>query len=159
MKKVAMALLVFGAAAAVASGPAWGQDKKVEFSVNAGVMTFYGSGFDVSGLGFTLSPQVDIRVAKGFMISPEFMFLTDSSFSGVIGLPGVIFNYVGKGFFIGGGAVLPVSISESAGVGELLPKINIGYRGGHINFTVYTITAFNGFFKYGLAGASLGYRF
>ena len=84
------------------------------------------------------------------MISPEFMFLTDSSFSGVIGLPGVMFNYVGKGFFVGAGPCCRSRSPKTAGAGELLPKINIGYRGGHINFTVYTITAFNGFFKYGL---------
>jgi len=159
MKKVGLVFLVLGMLAGTAVQQANAQDKKVDFSLNLGVMSFYGGEFSFSGFGLTLSPQVDIHVTKGFMISPEAMFLTDFEFSGVVGFPGVIFNYLGKGFFVGGGVVLPVAISGEVGVGELLPKFNIGYHGRHINLTAYTITSFNGIFRWGLVGASLGYRF
>jgi hypothetical protein len=159
MKKVGLVLLAVVMLAGGAAQQANAQDKKVDFSLNLGVMSFYGGEFSFSGFGLTLSPQVDIHVTKGFMISPEAMFLTDFEFSGVIGFPGVIFNYEGGGFFIGGGAVLPVAISGDVGVGELLPKFNIGYHGRRINLTAYTITSFNGIFRWGLVGASLGYRF
>ena len=159
MKKVSLVLLAVAMLAAAGAQQANAQDKKVEFSLNLGVMSFYGGEFSFSDFGLTLSPQVDIHVTKGFMISPEAMFLTDFEFSGVVGFPGVIFNYTGKGFFVGGGAVLPVAISGDVGVGELLPKFNIGYRGRRISLTVYTITSFNGIFQWGLVGASVGYRF
>jgi hypothetical protein len=160
MKRVLMGFLVAGLVMAVAAAPAWSQGKKVQFSLHAGGVTFYGEDFDFSGLGFTLSPQVDFLISKHFMISPEFMLLTDSELSGVIGLPGVMLNYYSaKGFFIGGGAVLPVAFYEDGGVGELLPKLNLGFRGKHVNVTVYTITSFSEFFQYGLLGATLGYRF
>ena len=158
MKKAVLAGLMAGLIAGLGSGPAFAQQKKVEFSLNLGVMSFYGWE-SFSTFLLTLSPQVDIHVVKGFMISPEAMFITDFEFSGVAAFPGIIFNYEGKGFFIGGGAVLPVSISGEVGVGELLPKVNVGYRGKRINLTVYTITSFNGIFRAGLVGASLGYRF
>jgi hypothetical protein len=157
MKRVVLAVLAVALAAGLGAGQAFAQEKKVEFSLNAGGMTVYGDEFAFDQWVLTVSPQVDIHVAKGFMISPEAMFITD--FTGVAVLPGVMFNYLGRGFFIGGGAVLPVSISEGLGVAELLPKINLGYRGAHFNFTVYTITSFRAFFRYGLAGAGIGYRF
>jgi hypothetical protein len=159
MKKVGLVLFVVVMLAAGAAQEAYAQDKKVEFSLNLGVMSFYGGEFSLTDFGLTLSPQVDIHVTKGFMISPEAMFLTDIEFSGVVGFPGVIFNYVGKGFFAGAGVVLPVSISGEVGVGELLPKVNVGYRGRRVNLTLYTITSFNGIFQWGLIGASVGYRF
>jgi len=158
MKKVGLVFLVMGMLAGAAAQQAYAQDKKVEFSLNLGAMSFYGEE-SFSAFGLTLSPQVDIRVAKGFMISPEFMFVTDTSFSGVVGFPGVMFNFVGKGFFAGAGVVLPVVVSGEMGVGELVPKINLGYRGAKITLTVYTITTFNEIFQWGLVGASLGYRF
>ena len=159
MKKVVLMVLVAALAVGLGAGRVFAQDKKVEVGLNVGAMTFYGGDLSFSGVGFTAGPQIDIHVTKGFMISPEFMFVTDSTFSGVIGLPGATLNYLGKGFFIGGGAVLPVSISEGLGVAELLPKVHLGYHGRKVSLTIYTITAFNGLFKYGLLGASLGYRF
>ena len=55
----------------------------------------------------------------------------------------MILNYTGKGgFFAGAGVVLPVMISEGeSDAGDLLPKINLGYRGNHINLTAYLITS------------------
>ncbi len=159
MKKVVMVVLAAALMAGLGTNGAFAQDKKVEVVLNAGAMTFYGGDLTFSGLGLTAGPQVDIHVAKGFMISPEFMFVTDTHFSGLAGLPGVTMNYVGRGFFIGGGAVLPVAISDGLGVAELLPKVHLGYRGKRVTLTVYTITAFNAIFRYGLVGASLGYRF
>jgi hypothetical protein len=119
----------------------------------------------VAGIGagravlLILGPQVDIHVTKGFMISPEAMFLTDTEFTGVSALPGVIFNYLGNGFFAGAGVILPVSISDGLGAGNLLPKFNLGYRGRHVNLTAYLITSTEAMFSLNLIGASIGYRF
>jgi hypothetical protein len=159
MKKVLLVVLAVAVAVGIGAGGAFAQDKKVEFVLNIGAMTFYGGDLSFSGVGLVAGPQVDIHVTKGFMISPEFTFLTDTHFSGVVGLPGATLNYVGRGFFIGAGVVLPVSISEGLGVAELLPKVHLGYHGRKINLSLYTITAFNGMFRYGLVGVNLGYRF
>ncbi|MCJ7487277.1 MAG: hypothetical protein MUQ25_14090 [Candidatus Aminicenantes bacterium] len=160
MKKVIVMVSVLVLVAGLGSRPAFAQDKKAEFSFNLGVMTYLESAGSFSGALFTITPQVDIHVTKGFMISPEAMFLTDFHFSGVIGLPGVILNYTGDGFFIGAGVVVPVAISEGdAGVGNILPKLNIGYRGRHVNLTAYLITDIKRIFSDNLVGASLGYRF
>jgi len=159
MKKVALAVLVMGLAAGIGAGQAFAQEKKVEFSLNAGAMTTLGEDISFAGVLLTLTPQVDIHVAKGFMISPEAMFLTDIEFSGVVALPGVMFNYLGKGFFAGAGVVFPVSITDGFGTGSLLPKLNLGYRGGHVNLTAYLITDTAAMFSINLVGASIGYRF
>ncbi len=159
MKKVFAVLSVVGLVAGLGAGRAFAQDKKVEFSLNAGAMTTLGGEISFAGVLLTLAPQVDIHVTKGFMVSPEAMFLTDTEFSGVVALPGVLFNYLGKGFFAGAGVVLPVSISGGLGAGTLLPKLNIGYRGRHVNLTAYLITSTEAMFSMNLIGASLGYRF
>jgi hypothetical protein len=154
MKKAVLAVLVLGLAAGIGAGPAFAQEKKVEFSLNAGVMT------DFYSVGVALSPQVDIHVTKGFMISPEAMVVTDFQFSGALLLPGVMFNYTGKGFFAGAGAVVPILISEYwSGSGDLLPKLNIGYRGRHVNLTAYLLTSTARLFSENLVGATIGYRF
>jgi len=159
MKKIILAVFVVCLVAGWGTGQAFSQDKKVEFSWNLGIMSSYYGEELLSAFGFTLSPQVDIHVSKGFMIIPEFMFLMNISFSGGGCFPGVMFNFVGKGFFAGAGIVLPVAISHAIDVVELVPKINIGYRGAKITLTVYTITTFKEIFQWGLVGTSLGYRF
>ncbi len=159
MKKVVMAVLAAALMAGLGTTGAFAQEKKVEFSLNAGAMTFYGGEFSFSRAAFAAGGQLDIHVTKGFMISPDLMFVTDTNFLDVLGLAGATLNYVGNGFFIGGGAVLPFAVSGEAGVGALLPKVHLGFRGSHVVLTVYTITAFNAIFQYGLLGASLGYKF
>jgi len=161
MKKVGLVFLVMGMLAGAAVQQAYAQDKKVEFSLNLGVMTYLGSDYS-SFADFLLafSPQLDIHVTKGFMISPEVMVVTDTRyFSGVIVYPGVILNYTGKGFFVGAGVVLPVAITEDEGVGSIAPKINIGYRGKKVNLTAYLITSTQRMFSENLVGATIGYRF
>lgn len=159
MKKAVMVVMVIVMAAVWSAGQAFAQDKKVEFSLNAGAMTLLGGDISFAGVLLTLGPQVDIHVTKGFMISPEAMFLTDTGFSGVVALPGATFNYLGKGFFAGAGVVLPVSISDGLGAGNLLPKFHLGYRGRHVNLAAYLITSTEAMFSLNLIGASLGYRF
>jgi len=154
MKKVVLAVLVVGLAAGIGTGQAFAQDKKVEFGLNLGFMT------NLEGFGVALSPQVDIHVTKGFMISPEAMVVTDFQFSGALLFPGVMFNYTGKGIFAGAGVVVPVMISDYwSGTGDLLPKLNIGYRGRHVNLTAYLLTSTARLFSENLVGATIGYRF
>lgn len=160
MKKVILAVLVVGLAVGGGFRQAYAQDKKVEFSLNLGVMSYLGSADSFEAVLLAFSPQLDIHVTKGFMISPEAMVVTDFQFSGVIGFPGVILNYTGKGFFAGAGVVAPIYIGEGdAGVGNILPKFNIGYRGKKVNLTVYLITSTQQMFSENLVGASIGYRF
>jgi len=155
MKKVVLAVLVMGLAAGIGTGQAFAQEKKVEFGLNLGFMTT-----DFEDFGVALSPQVDIHVTKGFMISPEAMVVTDFQLSGALIFPGVMFNYTGKGFFAGAGAVVPIMISDYwSGTGNILPKLNIGYRGRHVGLTAYLLTSTAQLFSTNLVGATIGYRF
>ena len=154
MKKAVLAVLVMGLAAGIGTGRSFAQEKKVEFSLNAGVMIVS------EEVGAALSPQVDIHITKGFMISPEAMVVTDFQFSGALIMPGVMFNYTGKGFFAGAGVVVPILIMDYwSGAGDLLPKLNIGYRGRHVNLTAYLLTSTARLFSENLVGATIGYRF
>ena len=142
--------------------PGFSQEKKVEFSLNLGVMTNLDPDDSFSDLMFTFAPQVDFHVTRGFMISPEVMVITDDGFSfdPLLLYPGVLLNYTSKSFFVGGGFVLPVMFWEDGtDTGDLLPKINIGYRGPHLNVTAYLLTDTHEFLKYNLIGLSAGYRF
>jgi hypothetical protein len=155
MKKVIVTLVAVGLVAGGFFQPVFAQDKKVEFGLNLGFMTDSFEEFLIA-----LSPQVDIHVTKGFMISPEVMIATEFPIYGALLFPGVIFNYTGRGFFAGAGAVVPILISaEWSGSGDLLPKLNIGYRGQHVSLTAYLITSTRNLFRYNLVGATIGYRF
>ncbi|MBE3112786.1 MAG: hypothetical protein IMZ46_20120 [Acidobacteria bacterium] len=162
MKKVLLMVLVVGLVAGLGSRQAFAQEKKVEFSLNLGVMTDLSSEGSFSEVLFTFAPQVDIHISPAFMISPEVMVITDDSFGfdPFLLYPGVILNYTSKGFFVGGGVVLPVIFWEGeSDTGDLLPKINVGYRGNHFNLTAYLLTDTHEFLKYNLIGLGVGYRF
>lgn len=159
MKRIVSVALAVGVVFLSGFGSAYAQDKKVEFSLNVGAMTVLGGDISFGAVLLTLTPQVDILVAKGFLISPEVMFLTDTRFSGFAFLPGLVFNYLGNGFFVGGGAVVEVSVVDDMGARALLPKLNIGYRGRHVKLTAYLITFTEAMFSLNLVGVNFGIRF
>ena len=162
MKKVALAVLVLGLAAGIGTGQAFAQDKKVEFSLNLSVLSSFSGEYGFENIGLGLIPQLDIRLAKRFMISPEIMIFTDFEFGGVYVFPGLLLNYAGKGVFAGAGITLPMAINLGWWGAEVDPpglKVNIGYRGKHINLTAYLITTFQDMFADNLIGAGIGYRF
>ena len=162
MNKFFAALLVVGIVAVAAAGPAWAQDKKISFSLNAGVQTnvFQGTSFDKAW--FAPDVRLGVLMGRSFEISPEVMAVFMSG--GTMVYPGVILNYRIGGFFLGAGAVLPWAISSDGGseTGNIAPKINIGYRFGPFQVTAYMI-ALNeegfDFLDINYIGASLGYRF
>jgi hypothetical protein len=163
MKKVMVMVLAVGLVVALGTGQAFAQGKKVEFSLNLGVMTDLGPDSSFSEALFTFAPQVDIHLSPALMLSPEVMVITDDSFSfsPLLLYPGVLLNYTARGgFFAGAGVVLPVIFWEGeSDTGDLLPKINLGYRGNHFNLTAYLLTDTESLFKYNLIGLSAGYRF
>jgi hypothetical protein len=163
MKKVMMMVLAVGLVVALGPGQAFAQGKKVEFSLNLGVMTDLGPDSSFSEALFTFAPQVDIHLSPALMLSSEVMVITDDSFSfdPLLLYPGVLLNYTARGgFFAGVGVVLPVIFWEGeSDTGDLLPKINLGYRGNHFNVTAYLLTDTESLFKYNLIGLSAGYRF
>jgi len=163
MKKFMVTVLAVGLVVALGTGQAFAQGKKVEFSLNLGVMTDLGPDSSFSEALFTFAPQVDIHLSPALMLSPEIMVITDDSFSfdPLLLYPGVLLNYTARGgFFAGAGVVLPVVFWEGeSDTGDLLPKINLGYRGNHFNLTAYLLTDTESLFKYNLIGLSAGYRF
>jgi len=163
MKKVMVMVMAVGLVVALGTGQAFAQGKKVEFSLNLGVMTDLGPDSSFSEALFTFAPQVDIHLSPALMLSPEVMVITDDGFSfdPLLLYPGVLLNYTAKGgFFAGAGVVLPVIFWEGeSDTGDLLPKINLGYRGNHFNLTAYLLTDTESLFKYNLIGLSAGYRF
>ena len=163
MKKFMVTVLAVGLVAALGTGQAFAQGKKVEFSLNLGVMTDLGPDSSFSEALFTFAPQVDIHLSPALMLSPEIMVITDDGFSfdPLLLYPGVLLNYTARGgFFAGAGVVLPVVFWEGeSDTGDLLPKINLGYRGNHFNLTAYLLTDTESLFKYNLIGLSAGYRF
>lgn len=163
MKKVFLVLSAAALVAGLGAGPAFAQGKDVEFSLNLGAMTDLGSNGSFSDVLFTFSPQVDAHISPAFMISPEVMLITDDSFSfdPILLYPGVILNFTSEsGFFVGAGAALPVAFGDGdTETGDLLPKINLGYRGSHFNMTAYLLTSTEEMFDDNLVGLSVGYRF
>ena len=163
MKKVFSILLAVVLVVGLGAGRAFAQGKKVEFSLNLGAMTDLGSDGSFSDVLFTFGPQVDIHISPTFMISPEVWVITDDhfSFDPLLLYPGVVLNYTAKGgFFAGAGVVLPVMFwSGHTDTGDLLPKINVGYRGDHFQLAAYLLTDTHEIFKYNLIGLNAGYRF
>jgi len=165
MKKVILVVLVAGFVAAMALPQAWGQEKKAQFSLNVGVQTNVWQGTSFDNAWFTLDARVGIALGKSFEISPEVMVMVDDSFNfdAVWLYPGVMLNYKSGGFFLGAGAVL-LPIAFGGGESETAtpaPKINIGYRYGNFQFTIYALTWTDevDFLDMNFVGATIGYRF
>jgi opacity protein-like surface antigen len=163
MKRTMVVLLAVALLPGLGARQAQAQDKKIEFSLNLGAMTYVGGDADFfSDILIMVSPQLDIHLAKRLMISPEVMLGTDFQFNGVYVFPGVILNYIGKGVFAGAGIIVPIAVNLGWWGAEVDPpglKLNLGYRGNHINLTAYLITEFQGMFSDNLIGVGVGYRF
>ncbi len=168
MKKVVLAVLVIGLVAGWGAGQAFAQDKKIAFSLNAGVQTnvWQVSSFDKAL--FTLDGRLGIALGKSFEVSPEVMavFSYLSAFGGSGGTilyPGIVLNYRAGGFFGGIGAVLPWAFYEGdSDTGNLAPKVNIGYAFGNLQITAYFLAWTEeglDFLDANWAGITLGYRF
>jgi hypothetical protein len=168
MKKVLMGVLLLGLIAAVSAAPAWAQDKKLGFSLNAGVQTNVWNGSSFDKAVFTLDGRVGIALGRSFEISPEvlcvFNYASYFDESGATLLyPGVMLNYKAGKLFVGLGLTLPWVFSGGENdTGNLAPKINIGYRAGHFQVTAYMITWTEeglDFLDINWVGLTLGYRF
>ncbi len=165
MKKVILMVLVVGLVAGLGSRQAFAQERKAEFSLNAGVQTNIWNGSSFDGASFTLDGRVGIALGKSFEISPEVMFVLDGVFEGDVNFfyPGVMLNYKAGNFFVGLGAVLPIAFGEGESeTGNIAPKVNFGYKFGKLMITVYALTWTESGFDFldaNFIGATLGYRF
>jgi hypothetical protein len=153
MRKVMFVALILSLVAGLGSRPVHAQDKKVEFSLNLGVVAS-----SPEGIRLVLSPQLDIHPTKRLMISAEAMFCMIGDLTIY---PGVIINYTVKRVFAGLGIALPIApnLFGGAEVDAPLLKLNIGYRGKRINLTTYLMTSTQEIFSENLVGATIGYRF
>ncbi len=164
MKKVSICFLLVGLLA-VGAQQGWSQGKKVDLSLNLGVQTNIYPGTSFDWVDLTLDFRAGFALGKSFEISPELMALVDSDFSfhGVELSPGVILNYKAGNFFVGAGVILPIWLeSGNSDVGNLMPKINVGYNFGNFKLTGYFLSlteSGTGFLKYNYLGLTLGYRF
>ncbi|MDM7926478.1 MAG: hypothetical protein QUS35_10725 [bacterium] len=162
MKKIMMGLLIAGMAAV---GPAWGQEKKVNTSLNLGVQTNIWQGTSFDNAWFTLDLRVGVSLGASWEISPEVMYAVDDSFDFSWNnlYPGILVNYRSGGFFVGAGAVLPIGFGEGdSATGNISPKINAGYNFGKLKLTAYFLVLSDSgisLFDMNQAGITLGYRF
>lgn len=133
-----------------------GGEKKVEFALSLGVkQRTRENAFSHFGASLWLGGNVDLHLGRSLMISPE-VVIEPASFGKVT--PGATLNYeIGDGF-VGGGLVIPIILSGgNSGFDRIAPKINFGYRAGHLRlaaeftFTRGTVDAGLGIGYQGLA--------
>jgi len=162
MKKVILGVLVVGLLVGGTLRPALAQNKTVGFSLNLGAMTDIGSCGTFSDVLFTFSPQIDVRIARNFMISAEAMVITDKEihFDPFLLYPGMLLSFTTGKVAIGGGVVLPVAFWDGeVETGDLVPKIAIDYRAKHFKLTTYILVDTQPLFSCNLIGLTLGYVF
>jgi hypothetical protein len=165
MKNVVLSFVVMGLFVGGAFSNAQAQETKTAFSLNLGVQTnlFKESSFD--NAWFTLDARLGYAVGQSIEISPEVMAMVDDSldFDAIWLYPGVMLNFKLRDFFVGGGIVLPVIFYDGeADSGNLSPKVNFGYRAGHLILTAYIVIWTEeglDFLEFNYIGATIGYRF
>jgi len=164
---VKKAILAFGVMAFLLGGSfgsAQAQEKPA-FSLNLGVQTNLYSETSFDNAWFTLDVRLGIPIGKSFEISPEIMAAIDDSldFEPFWLYPGLMLNFKPGNFFIGAGAVLPISFYEGeSDSGNLAPKVNIGYSAGRLTLTAYIFTWTEegmDFLDFNFIGATIGYKF
>lgn len=167
MKKVVLGLLLV----CLVAGGAFAQapEKKWAFSLNVGIQTNLWRGSSFEEAQGTVDLRAGYRIGRSFEISPEVMFATGYKFHTDFSFlyPGVMLNYVGKDFFVGAGAVIPVAFgSGDSSSGNPAPKFHIGYMHNHVQLTAYIIMytendpySYWNFPHFNFVGATVGYRF
>jgi len=157
MKKVIMAFL----AASMLAGGAAGQsaDKKAALSLNFG-LTYDNESEEIFNL--TIDARAGFRLGKGFQLSPEVMYAF--AYRESVISPGVIFNYVARRAFFGGGLLVQFRHDWWDNYVDAAVKINIGYAWRHLMVTAYYIGRFytdaeTELFGYHQLGFNIGYRF
>jgi len=148
-----------------ASSLAQAQEAKTAFSLNLGVQTNLYSESSFDNAWFTFDLRAGIGAGRVLEISPEIMAAVDDSLKtdAVWLYPGLLLNLKFGGFFMGGGAVLPIVVRDGGSdSGRVSPKVNLGYRAGRLNLTVYLIAwnqEFVDLFDLNQIGATIGFRF
>jgi hypothetical protein len=172
MKKVTLLVLAVGLFAGAAVEQAQAQGKRMGLSLNLGVQTNIETGWEgttsFDKVMFIVDARAGVSLGKSFEISPEVMAVFNAPFyffenHGWLLYPGVLVNYRAGGFFAGAGVVKPLAFSAGeAETGNFAPKINIGYRSGKFQVTVYFIAwteEWHKFLDVNWAGIMLGFRF
>jgi len=158
MKKFAVAALVFIVVAGVSVRDVSAQ---TDISWNWGVVT--DKSFSFSPFLWTTGFALDFYLTPSLSFSPElYAVIHNFDFGAFILAPALILNFQGQGFFIGGGITkwwLLGSEIEGGPSSDAASKLNVGFRGYDINFTLFTVTPFKQFFKDMVVGATFGFYF
>jgi hypothetical protein len=134
---------------------------QTEFALEWGVIT--DKSFSFKPFLWTAGLTLDFYLNPDFSLSPEvFMIVQNFDFGGFFLAPGILLNYQGTDFFIGGGLTkwwLVGSEVEGAYSTDVAFKANVGYKSANIKLTVFAITSFNEFFKEPVFGATFALWF
>jgi len=158
MKKTAVAVVAFAVLAGLSAQDLAAQ---TEVSWNLGVVTDKSFSFDpfLWTTGFTF----DVYFTPRFSLAPElYGIIHNFDFGAFFLAPAVLLNFHGSGFFLGGGVTkwwLIGTEIEGAPSSDVAAKLNLGFGGYDVKFTVFVVTPFNAFFKDMVLGATFGFYF
>lgn len=149
-----MALLILFASAqeGQAKGP-------INFYVRGGILTE--SNFEFDDILWLVGANLDFHFGPILMLSPECdIIVYEFKFNPVFIMPGATLNLYFDGFYAGAGATIPIIIGSGYSYeGNVLLKLNAGFKTNYFKFQAFLLTPFESIFDYTVIGATVGFGF
>jgi len=129
------------------------------FYVRGGILTE--SDFSFDNVLWLAGANLDLHLGPILMISPECdIIVYKFEFDPVFITPGVLLNLRAAGFYGGGGVTIPVIIGSGYTFeGDVLLKLNAGYKTDFLKIQFFVLTPFENAFDFTIIGATLGFGF
>lgn len=152
MASVALLILSASARQGQAMGP-------FNFYVRGGILTE--SNFEFDDVLWLVGANLDLHFGKILMLSPECdVIVYELKFNPIFIMPGAILNLRAGGFYAGGGAAIPIIIGSGYSYeGNVLLKLNAGFKSDSFKLQAFITTPFENLFDNILIGATLGFGF
>jgi hypothetical protein len=158
MKKISFSaclvlLILLGSAR---QAPAQGS---IDFYIRGGILTE--SNFKFDDVLWLAGANIDFHFGPFLMLSPECdIIVYEFKFNPVFIMPGATLNLHFDGFFAGGGATIPIVFGSGYSYqGDVLLKLNAGFKTNYFKLQAFLLTPFEKAFDYTVIGATAGFGF
>lgn len=133
--------------------------RPLNFYLRGGILTE--SNFKFNNYLWLVGANLDVQFGPVLMLSPECdVIIYKLEFNPVFIMPGVILNFHASGFYAGGGATIPIMIGSGYSYeGDILLKLNAGFKKNYFKIQAFLLTPFESAFDYTVIGATVGFGF
>ena len=131
----------------------------LNFYIRGGILTE--SNFEFDNILWLVGANIDLHFGPILMLSPECdIIVYEFEFDPIFIMPGAILNLHASGFYAGGGVTIPLIIGSGYSFqGNVLLKLNAGFKTNYFKLQAFLLTPFKNLFDSTVIGATVGFGF